>query len=99
VLEFQSRIAAVKEKPIPPNVAKQRLPHILSTLNSKMQEYNDRHDEAAADACSRSIIRQQVLHAYTDLNRHKTVASLPQTTGMLRGGDASTARALHAALR
>jgi hypothetical protein len=101
VLEFQSRIAAVKEKPIPPNVAKQRLPHILSTLNSKMQEYNDRHDEAAAaaDACSRSILRQQVLHAYTDLNRHKTVASLPQTTGMLRGGDASTARALHAALR
>jgi hypothetical protein len=97
--ELQSRIAAVKEKHIPANVAKQRLPIILSTLNSKMQEYNERRDDEAADACSRSILRQQVLQSYTDLHRHKTVSSLPQTTGMLRGGDAGTARALHSALR
>jgi hypothetical protein len=64
-----------------------------------MQEYNERRDDEAADACSRSILRQQVLQSYTDLHRHKTVSSLPQSTGMLRGGDAGTARALHAALR
>jgi hypothetical protein len=84
---------------MPANVAKQRLPLILSTLNSKMQEYNERQDEEAADACSRSILRQQVLQSYTDLHRHKTVSSLPQATGMQRCGDAGTARALHAALR
>jgi hypothetical protein len=89
----------VKEKQIPLNVAKQRLPQILATLNSKIEEYHDRHDEDAADACSRSILRQQVLLAYTDLHRHKTVASLPQANGILRSGDSGIARALHATLR
>jgi hypothetical protein len=97
--ELQSRIAAVKERPVPPNVAKQRLPTLLATLNSKMQDYNERNDDEAAEACSRSILRQQVLQAYTDLHRHKTVSGLPNTTGLLRSGDAGIARALHAALR
>ena len=64
-----------------------------------MQEYNERYDDEAADACSRSILRQQLLQSYTDLHRHKTLASLPRASGMLRSGDAGTARALHAALR
>jgi len=64
-----------------------------------MQEYNEQQEDSSAESCSRSLLRQQVLHAYTDLHRQKTLASLPQTTGMLRSGDAGAARALHAALR